>query len=102
MKLIKGDKVKVITGKDKGREGVIDRVYEKSKKILIKDVNMYKKHVKKNDQMPQGGVVDMPRPLAVSKVALICPKCGKLTRIAYKIDKSGKKYRVCSKCDNKI
>ena len=85
MKLIKGDKVKVVAGKDKGREGTIERVYAKANKVVIPQVNLYKKHVKKNEQMPQGGVVELPRPLDAAKVMLVCPKCNKLTRIGYEI-----------------
>lgn len=101
MKLKKGDKVTVITGKDKGQEGTIERTYKKSNKVLIPTVNMYKKHVKKNEQMPQGGVVDLPRPLGVSKVMLICSKCNKPTRIGYKIE-GDKKQRICKKCQSII
>ncbi len=101
MKLKKGDKVKVITGKDKGRDGVIERVYNKMNTVLITNINVYKKHIKKNEKMPQGGVVDLPRPLDVAKVVLICPKCGKESKIGYKIEKD-KKFRVCKNCDSKI
>jgi large subunit ribosomal protein L24 len=101
MKLKKGDKVKVITGKDKGRDGTIERVYTKSERVLILGMNMYKKHVKKNDQMPQGGVVDLPRPLDVSKVMFMCEKCGKPTRLGYQINE-GKKIRVCRKCQTQV
>lgn len=97
MKLRKGDKIKIIAGKDKGREGNIEKVYLKQGKILIPNINIYKKHVKKNDQMPQGGVVELPRALDVSKVMLICPKCHKTTRLGYEI-KGKKKNRVCKKC----
>ncbi len=101
MKIKKGDKVKVMVGKDKGREGIVDRVYKKSARVLIQKINIYKKHVKKSDKMPQGGVVEIPRPLNVSKVMLVCPKCGKTTRVGYKVEKE-KKYRVCKKCESKI
>ncbi len=101
MKIHKGDKIKVITGKDKGRDGVIDRVYLKSNKVLIQKVNMYKKHIKKSEKMPQGGVVEVPRAIDISKIMLICPKCGKLTRIGYKVEKN-KKIRICRKCESKI
>jgi len=108
MKIKKGDKIRVTAGKDKGRDGVIDRVYPKSNRILIQKMNIYKKHIKKSDKMPQGGVVEVPRPLDVSKVMLICPKCGKLTRIGYKIEKNlpvskqGRKIRICKKCESKL
>lgn len=97
MKFKKGDKIKVIAGKDKGRDGVIEKVYTKQDKVLITGVNIYKKHVKKNEQMPQGGVVEVPRPLDVAKIALVCPKCKKKTRIGYEMAKD-KKYRKCNKC----
>lgn len=101
MKLKKGDKVKIISGKDKGKEGKIEKVYRKSNKVLILGINLYKRHVKKNEKLPQGGIVDVPRPIDVSKVMLICPKCNKLTRIGYKIEKD-KKIRICKKCQSKI
>lgn len=101
MKIKKGDKVKIIAGKDKGREGTVDRAYEKSEMILIQGINIFKKHIKKSEQMPQGGVVDAPRPLPVSKAMLVCPKCGKTTRVAYEI-KGNKKNRVCKKCKSSI
>lgn len=101
MKIKKGDKIKVNTGKDNGREGRVQRVYSKQAKILVEGINLYKKHVKKSEQAPQGGVVDIPRPIAMSKVILICPKCGKPTRVSYKIEK-GKKFRICKKCKSKF
>lgn len=101
MKIKKGDKVKVIAGADKGREGLVERVYRKSNKALIPKINIYKKHIKKNEKMPQGGVVEAPRPLDISKLMLICPKCGKPTRIGYQIERD-RKYRTCKKCESKI
>ena len=101
MKIRKGDKVKVIYGKDKGREGVVEKVYKKSMKVLVPGINLYKKHVKKSEQFPQGGVVEVPRPLHVSKVMLICPKCNKPTRVGYKLV-DGKKFRICKKCKSTL
>lgn len=101
MKIKKGDKVKIITGKDKGREGVIERVYVKGNKLLVKGINIYKKHIKKNEKMPQGGIVEVPRPLSTAKVMLKCPKCSKTTRVGFVIEK-GKKFRVCKKCRSRI
>ncbi len=77
MKIKKGDKVKVITGKDAGREAIVEKVYRKNNKVLLPKINIYKKHIKKNEKMPQGGVVEVPRPMDVAKVMLICSKCGK-------------------------
>lgn len=99
MKIKKGDTIRVLSGKDKGREGKVDRVYRKQKKVLVPTVNIYKKHIKKNEQMPQGGVVELPRPLLISRVMLVCPKCKKPTRVGYLID-GEKKHRICRKCDS--
>jgi large subunit ribosomal protein L24 len=94
MKLRKGDKVVVIAGKDKGKEGVIDRVYDKSNTVLIQDINMVKKHVRKSEEMPQGGIIDMPKPINASNVML---KDGKsMSRVGYQ-NKDGKKVRVAKK-----
>ena len=101
MKIKRGDKVRVIYGKDKGRDGVVERVYPKENKILIPGINIYKKHIKKNEKMPKGGVVELPRPIVVAKVMLLCPKCGKPVRVGYEISKD-KKYRICKKCKSKI
>jgi len=101
MKIKKGDKIKVIAGKDKGREGVVEKVYTKAETVFVPGVNLYKKHIKKNEKMPQGGVVEVPRAMSVSKVMVICPKCKKMTRIGYKAEKN-KKFRICKKCESAI
>ncbi len=97
MKILKNDKVKVLIGKDKGREGLVVKSYPKKDRVLVKDINIFKKHVKPT-QGKAGGIVEKERPLLVSKVALICPNCQKTTRVGYTIDKSGTKYRICKKC----
>lgn len=98
MKLKKGDKIIVIAGKDKGRKGKIEKVLPKSAKVLIPGINVYKKHVKPRGEGQPGGIVDIVKPLSVSNIALLCPKCKQPTRIGYKIDKSGGKHRICRKC----
>ncbi|MEK7495410.1 MAG: 50S ribosomal protein L24 [Patescibacteria group bacterium] len=107
MKIKKGDKIKMRIGKDKGKGGVVEKVYKNSNKVLVTGMNLYKRHVKKNEKMPQGGIVEIPRAINVSKLSLVCPKCGKLTRIGFVIEKNppaqaGKKFRICKKCDSKI
>jgi len=79
----------------------VEKVYKKQDKATIPGINIYKKHIKKNEKMPQGGVVELPRPIKISKVQLICPKCGKMTRVGYEV-KKGKKNRVCKKCKSNI
>lgn len=101
MRIKKGDLVKIIYGKDKGREGKVEKIYRKQNKVLIPGINVYKKHVKKNEQLPQGGIISVPRPIDISKVMLICPVCKKPTRIGY-IIKANKKVRICKKCESKI
>lgn len=101
MKLKIGDTVRIMVGKDKGREGKIERIYAKRNQVLIPDVNIYKKHVKKSEQSPQGGIVEVPRPIDVSKVMLMCPHTKKPTRIAFKyVD--GKKVRFSKKANKAI
>lgn len=102
MKLKLNDTVKVLTGKDKGREGSIAKVFPKAGKVLIDGINMYKKHVKAAMTVDQkGGIFDLPRPMLVSKVGLLCPKCKKVTRVGYKLIKD-QKVRVCRKCGKEI
>lgn len=101
MKFRIGDTVKITIGKDKGREGKIEKISPKKGTILIPGINMYKKHVKGTGGQVKGGIYDLPRPLAVSKIALICPKCKKITRIGLKF--AGKeKVRICKKCKRQI
>ncbi|OGM18403.1 50S ribosomal protein L24 [Candidatus Woesebacteria bacterium RIFCSPHIGHO2_01_FULL_37_10] len=95
-----GDTVKITSGKDKGREGKIEKIDPKNRSVLIPGINIYKKHVK---GMPgqKGGIYDIPKPLPFSKFAIICPKCNKLTRIGFKM--VGKeKLRFCKKCKKEL
>ncbi|KKQ37387.1 MAG: 50S ribosomal protein L24 [Candidatus Woesebacteria bacterium GW2011_GWA1_37_7] len=95
-----GDTVKITSGKDKGREGKIEKIDPKNRSVLIPGINIYKKHVK---GMPgqKGGIYDIPKPLPFSKFTIICPKCNKLTRIGFKM--VGKeKLRFCKKCKKEL
>ncbi|QQS43954.1 50S ribosomal protein L24 [Candidatus Roizmanbacteria bacterium] len=93
MKIRKGDTVLVIAGKDKGRTGKVDRVYPKQNKVVVESINMYKKAVPKTEQTPQGGVMDVPRPIQASNLMVVDPKTKKPSRVKYEI-KDGKKERV--------
>lgn len=97
MKIIKGDQVKIILGKDKGRTGQVLTCSPPKRKLIVSGLNLFKKHVKAS-QNQSGGIIEKEFPLHISKVALICPHCQKPTRVGYKIDKSGQKYRICKKC----
>ena len=97
MKLKKGDRVKVIAGKDLGKDGVIMRVIPEKDKVIVEGVNIAKKHQRPTRATMQGGIIDKDMPLHASNVALICGSCG-ATRIGYRYDEAGKKIRVCRKC----
>ena len=100
LKLKVDDKVKVLSGKDKGRDGKIEKIFPKKGVALIPGINVYKKHVKGTPGQ-KGGIFDIPRPLALSKLALICTKCKKPTRVGFKMIKD-KKVRICKKCKREI
>lgn len=101
MKLRKGDTVKVLSGNDKGKTGEILEVIPKTEKIIVKGINIRKKSVKPRKQGKQGGIIPSEFSIHSSKVALVCPKCGKATRVGYEVEKDGK-VRVCKKCGAKI
>ena len=96
LKLKKGDKVIVTTGKDKGKTGEITTVFPKENKVIVGGVNMVKRHTKPS-QESAGGIVSKEMPIHVSNVALVDPKTGKATRIGYKVEKDGRKVRVAKK-----
>jgi len=100
LKFKAGDKIKVTLGKDRGREGEIEKIYPKKLLALIPDINLFKKHVK-GSQGQKAGIYDIPRPLSFSKIALVCPKCKKVTRVGYKFV-GEEKRRVCKKCKSEI
>jgi large subunit ribosomal protein L24 len=102
-KLKKGDTIKVVLGKDKGKEGKIEKVFPTTAKVLVPDVNLFKKHVKGSPSAggQKGGIYDIPRPLNSAKVKLVCPSCKKLTRVGLKIS-GNVKVRVCKKCKKNI
>ena len=93
MKLKKGDNVIVLSGNDKGKTGEVLEV----KKIVVKGVNIRKKHVKPRKAGEEGGIIPSEFPVHSSIVNVVCPKCGKATRVGYKIE-NDKKVRICKKC----
>jgi large subunit ribosomal protein L24 len=96
MHVKKGDKVKVISGKDKGKTGVILSAFPKKDRVLVEGVNIIKKHMKPNQANPQGGIVSQEAAIHVSNVMLIDPKTGEPTRVGSKVE-DGKKVRVAKK-----
>ena len=97
MKIKKGDKVEVLTGKDKGKRGEVLRVYPEKNKVVVESVAIAKRHVKPNAANQQGGIVEAEAAIDASNVALIDPKTDKPTRVGYLIKEDGTKVRVSKK-----
>ena len=101
MKIRKDDKVVVLSGRDKGKEGKVLSADPKNGKVIVEGINIATCHVKPKKQGDQGGIINREIPMYASKVMLVCPKCGKATRHAVKLA-DGKKVRVCKKCGQEI
>jgi len=97
MKLKKGDRVRVIAGKDIGKEGEITRVLRERDRVIVDAVNVAKKHQRATKATMQGGIIDKDMPLHVSNVAILCDNCGP-TRIGYRFEPDGTKVRICRRC----
>jgi large subunit ribosomal protein L24 len=102
MKIKKSDKIKIIAGKDKGKEGKVLDVFPESRKVVVEGLNLAVKHMRPRREGEKGQRIQFPMPLSVSNVMLICGKCGKMTRVGYKILENGKKIRMCKKCKEVI
>lgn len=100
MKIHKGDKVKILSGKDRGKTGEVTHVYGSAGSVLVAGANTVKKHLKASGSN-KGGIQAIEKPLTAGKVALLCPKCQQPTRIGYKIS-SSTKVRICRKCQAEI
>ncbi len=101
MNIKKGDTVKILSGNDKGKTGEVMEIIPKTEKIVVKGVNIRKKHVKPKKQGEEGGIISVECAIHSSKANVVCPKCGKATRIGYTMEKD-EKIRVCRKCGAKI
>ena len=102
MKIIKGDRVVVLAGKDKGAEGVVQRAIPETGKVIVEGVTVAKKHQAPTRADQQGGIIDKAMPIDVSNVAVVSPKDGKATRVGYKINADGSKVRVCKRTGEEI
>ena len=98
LKIKKGDRVRVLTGKDRGKDGNVTRVLPDAGKVIVDGVNVAKKHQRATKATMQGGIIDKDMPIPAANVALLCPACGKTTRVGYKFDNDGTKVRSCKKC----
>ena len=101
MKIKKSDMVIIISGKDRGKKGKVLNVFPKERKLLVEGANIRKRHVRPKKSGEKGQIVESPIPFFASNVKLICPKCGKPTRVGYKIVNK-KKHRACKKCGQEI
>jgi large subunit ribosomal protein L24 len=97
LKIKKGDRVRVLSGKDRGKEGEVMRVLPTQRKVIVDGVNVVKKHQRQTRATMQGGIIDRDMPVPISSVAVVCSACG-ATRIGFRIDDAGQKIRVCRKC----
>ncbi len=103
MKFKKGDKIKMLAGKDKGKEGKILRVLKEAGKVAVEGLNLVKKHQKPRRQGEKGQLVEVPRAVSSSNVKLLCPACGQAARIGYRFSEDGlKKKRFCKKCQQAL
>ncbi len=100
MNIKKGDTVKVLVGdeKEKGQQGKVVVAMPSENKVVVENLNMVKRHTKPRSAQQQGGIIDKPRAIDVSNVMLVCPKCGKATRVGHTKDENGQAARVCKKC----
>lgn len=109
MKIKKGDKVKLLAGKDKGKTGKVLQVFSSDNRASIEGLNLLIKHMRPRRQGEKGQRIEFPASMSVSSLALVCPNCGKAAKVGYKYAESGegekkikKKFRVCKKCEQTI
>ena len=101
MKIRKGDTVLIVSGKDRRKKGKVLEVFPRDDRAVIEGANLRKKHVKPKRSGQKGQIIEMPFPIHLSNLKLICQKCGKPTRVGSKI-KENKKFRVCKKCGQSL
>lgn len=99
MRIKKGDKVKIMTGKDRGKTGTVLAVFRDHDRLTVENLNVYKKRSRSRQQGKQGEVVNVARPLSISNVALVCNNCGKATRTGFRME-GGRKVRYCKQCES--
>jgi large subunit ribosomal protein L24 len=101
MTIRKGDRVRVIAGKDKGKEGRVLRTKPVERRAFVEGVNIQKRHTRPSQQNPQGGIIEVEGPIDASNLMLICPNCSEPTRVGRKRE-DGVRQRVCKKCEREI
>ena len=101
MKIKKGDTVLIISGKNRGKKAKVLESFPKQGKISVESVNIVKKHRRPKTEKEKGQVIEIIKPVDVSNVKLICPKCSVASRVGYRLTEKGK-YRICKKCQQEI
>jgi large subunit ribosomal protein L24 len=101
MRIHKGDRVQVLQGKDRGKVGEVMRAIPKENKVIVEGVNIHKRHTRPTRGTMQGGIIDKDMPIPIAAVALVCGDCGP-TRIGFKVDDRGHKFRICKKCGGPV
>jgi large subunit ribosomal protein L24 len=98
LKIKRGDRVQVLTGKYKGKQGKILKCFPRENRVIVEGVNLVKRHTRPSRENPQGGIITKEAPIHASNVALVCPSCERAIRVAYRFDSEGVKRRYCRKC----
>lgn len=102
IRIKKDDKVKVLTGKDKGKIGKVLKVVKKTNRAVVENINVVKVHQRPTQANPQGGIVEKAMPIDISNLMIMCNSCVKPTRIGVRQLEDGKRVRICRKCDQQI
>lgn len=102
LKIKKNDKVKILSGKDKGKSGKILRIDADGDKVYVERLNIISRHTRQKDQTKPGGIIKKEGPINISNVILVCPNCGKPARVGFETKDSGEKIRICKKCKQQI
>ncbi len=98
----KGDLVKVIAGKDKGKEGEVLKSFPNDGRVIVEEVNIVKKHIRPSQENPQGGIAEQEAAIDSSNVMLVCPSCNQASRTGKQFLDSGEKVRYCKKCSEVV
>ncbi|MGH9244337.1 MAG: 50S ribosomal protein L24 [Acidimicrobiales bacterium] len=102
MKIKKGDRVVVLQGKNRGKEGTVTRVLPTDRRVIVDGLNVAKKHQKKRRATMQAGIIDKDMPIPVSNIAVVSPADGKPTRVGYRFDENGNKIRICTRTGTEL
>jgi len=102
MKVRKNDTVVILTGKDKGKKGKVRNAFPRESKVIVEGVNMIRRHSRAGRATRQAGIIELEAPIHVSKVMLVCNKCGKPAKLGFRFLEDGNKVRVCRRCNEVI